>query len=119
MKKIMMMLAVLLFSVGVMAQGHEVIKQDFYANGQLKAKFIKVDADWVEVVYFFESGAIKETGYFHKGQVAGKWITYNENAELVAMGEFKDGKRVGNWSFFVDGELAHSKDYNTTDLVGK
>lgn len=119
MKKLMMMMAVILFSVGVMAQGHEVIKQEFYASGQLKAKYVKVDAAWVEVVYFYESGVIKETGYFYNGKLAGKWITYNENSELVAMGEFADGKRVGSWSFFVDGQLAHSKNYDTTDLVGK
>lgn len=115
----MMMMVAVLLSLGAMAQGHEVIKQEFYANGNLKAKYVAIDTEWVEVVYFFESGVIKETGFFHNGKVAGKWITYNQNSELVAMGEFQDGKRVGSWSYFVDGELAHSKNYDTTDLVGK
>jgi antitoxin component YwqK of YwqJK toxin-antitoxin module len=119
MKKLMMIAVGLLLGLGVMAQGHEVIKQEFYANGNIKAKYVQIDTDWVEVVYFFESGVIKETGFFHKGKVAGKWITYNENSQLVAMGEFTNGKRSGSWSYFVDGELAHSKNYDTTDLVGK
>tara|TARA_R110002050_G_scaffold244268_1_gene380855 strand:- start:12458 stop:12814 length:357 start_codon:yes stop_codon:yes gene_type:complete len=118
MKSFTIVLAFLFVGLAAQAQYLEVVKQEFYPNGNLKMECISVTAGAVEVTYFYESGVVSETGYFKQDQLEGEWSSYDENAQLLATGFFEEGHKTGMWKIYREGKLFYNLDYSS-DLALK
>lgn len=119
MKKVVLALVFAFIGLGVYAQDAKVVKENFYASGNLKAQFVEVDGDLIQATYFFETGEIYETGFFENDKLTGKWKTYNSDSELLAVGYFADSKKSGTWSFYKDGELFKEVSYSQSQMAKK
>ncbi|HQQ94357.1 MAG TPA: hypothetical protein PLQ93_07370 [Bacteroidia bacterium] len=62
---------------------------------QVKEGVIEGQAD-----YYYASGRLMETGYFHLGQKDRKWTRYAENGNVIAIGFYNLGKKTGTWLVF-------------------
>lgn len=67
-----------------------------YTNGAVKSEY-KQAGDLVAVTHYYESGAIKETGFFKNEIPEGKWETFAENGTKTAELNYQDGKRHGEF----------------------
>ncbi len=119
MKKLVLALVFAFVGMGLSAQDREVVKEEFFANGNLKAQFVTVKADLIEATYFFEDGTVNETGFFENDELTGKWKTFNSNSELLAIGFFKESKKTGTWSFYQDGEVIQEVSYSDVQMARK
>jgi len=98
MKKIMM-IAVLVVSSVTFAQNSEPKLEE--VNGIVKA------------TYYHENGKIQQEGFFANGKLEGKWVSFDQNGVKIAIAEYSNGVKVGNWFFWNnDGlsEVDYSKD---------
>jgi len=98
MKKIMM-IAVLVVSSVTFAQNREPKLEE--VNGIVKA------------TYYHENGKIQQEGFFANGKLEGKWVSFDQNGVKIAIAEYSNGVKVGNWFFWNnDGlsEVDYSKD---------
>lgn len=106
----------------------------YYETGELKAegKYLdgkKID-DWK---YYFRNGQLEQTGNYKRDIPNGKWIWYHENGKLhreevykngiedgtsveydrlgymVLNGKYVEGKRVGEWFYYVGDHLEEGK----------
>lgn len=111
MKNLLLVGIVLLLSGSVFAQDN-VVKEELYNNGQLKAQFVDLGNDLIGASYFFETGEIYETGFFKEDQLTGKWITYTINSDVQAIGYFAESKKTGTWTTYKDGVLATEITYS-------
>lgn len=87
-----MTLGMLLFSGFIFAQS---IKPQLEAEGNL-----------VKTTYLHENGKISQEGYYKKGKLHGKWISYDANGNKIAIGEYRNGAKVGKWFFWTDKSLS-------------
>ncbi len=117
MKKLVLAMVFACIGMGLSAQDREVVKEEFYANGTLKAQFVAVTTDLVQATYFYENGDVYETGFFENNKLTGKWKTYHSNSELVAIGFFKNNKKTGTWSFYKQGELIQEVSYAQVQIA--
>lgn len=117
MKKLVLALVFAFIGMGLSAQDREVVKEEFYANGNLKAQFVAINTDLVQATYFFEDGDVYETGFFENDKLTGKWKTYNSNSELLAIGFFKESKKTGTWSFYQDGVIIQEVSYSEVQMA--
>lgn len=88
--------------VGCKEETGRILKEDFYDNNQLKYRVIQQDEFGEELVYkeYYETGSIKSSGTITKDGVRiGDWEYYNNNAELVAKGTYKNGSKTGLWKY--------------------
>ena len=67
-----------------------------YDNGAVKSEY-KQAGDLVAVTHYYESGAVKETGFFMNEIPEGKWETFAENGAKTAELNYQDGKRHGEF----------------------
>jgi antitoxin component YwqK of YwqJK toxin-antitoxin module len=98
MKKIMM-IAVLVVSSVTFAQNSEPKLEE--VNGIVKA------------TYYHENGQVQQEGFFADGKLEGKWVSFDQNGVKIAIAEYSNGVKVGNWFFWNnDGlsEVDYSKD---------
>lgn len=72
-----------------------------YENGAVKSEYVK-QGKLVAVTNYYESGAVKETGFFKDGVPEGKWTTYAETGEKTAELTYVDGKRHGEFRVWDD-----------------
>lgn len=72
-------------------------------NEPINDKYSVVGAQ-VQKVSFYESGAVKEQGYFLNEKLHGTWVSYNEDGSVNTIAFYDQGKKVGIWSFFRNGE---------------
>lgn len=112
MKKLVLAVVFAFIGLGLNAQDSKVVKEEFYANGNLKAQFTEVNDDLIQATYFFEDGTVNETGFFKNEKLTGKWKTYNSDSELLAIGFFTDNRKSGTWSFYKDGEVYQEINYS-------
>lgn len=79
-----------------------------YEDGSLKSEYVSLKNGTVAVTNYYESGEVKETGFF-KGEIPdGKWITYAEDGSKTAELNYADGKRHGEfrvWDEFSNAYL--------------
>ena len=60
--------------------------------------------DLVEATYFYADGSIQQVGTFNKeGKLHGTWTSFDTNGDRLAVGNYKDGKKVGKWIFWTNG----------------
>ena len=102
------------------------IRTDYYKNG--KPKIVASYKDGIpegtrreynpegEIVrsYIYKAGIIVGEGIIDaSGFRQGPWKEFYESSELYAEGNYKDGKRVGEWKFYYkDGKPEQSGKYN-------
>jgi len=119
MKNLILLGLFTILSAGLFAQDGKVVREEFYANGNLKLKFVEIAPDLVEATYYFETGELYETGYFKNEELSGKWITYNINTELQTIGYFAENKKTGTWTHYKDGKVYQVVDYSTNQIAKK
>jgi antitoxin component YwqK of YwqJK toxin-antitoxin module len=85
------LVSVLLFSGIIFAQS---IQPNYEVQGSL-----------IKATYFYDNGQIKQEGFYKDGKVHGKWISYSEVGEKIAMGEFNKGQKTGKWFFWNKNSL--------------
>ncbi len=74
-----------------------------YHNGKLDGKYIKYSI----------KGKIFEDLTYKNGKLNGLAIYYDRLTGIILeKGNYKDNIRIGNWEFFIDGELANTIDMN-------
>ena len=112
MKNLILVGFVFLMSIPVFAQDTEVIKEEFYSNGNLKTQFVSLENDLIGATYYFESGEVYETGFFKEDKLTGKWTTYTLNSDVQAIGYFTDSKKSGTWTTYKDGEVISEISYS-------
>lgn len=53
--------------------------------------------DLVKATYYYEDGSIEKQGYFKNKKLTGEWTQFDKKGNKVAIGHYKDGKKVGKW----------------------
>ncbi len=106
----------------------------FFETGELKAQGKYLDGKKIEEwKYYFRNGQMEQSGSYKKDIPSGKWTWYYENGKLhreefykngtedgssveydrlgylVANGKFVEGKRVGEWFYYVGDHLEEGK----------
>ena len=69
---------------------------------------IKVEkkGELTEVTYYHDNGEIQQTGYFNEeGKLDGVWKSYDITGKKIAVGNYKNGRKVGKWFFWTDNSL--------------
>ncbi|HWR94166.1 MAG TPA: hypothetical protein VN192_03085 [Flavobacterium sp.] len=70
----------------------------------------------VKATYFYENGQIQQVGFFENGKLEGNWVSYNENGDKIAMGEYTKGVKTGKWLFWTNEQLAEV-DYSKNNIT--
>ncbi|MFT4754023.1 MAG: antitoxin component YwqK of YwqJK toxin-antitoxin module [Salibacteraceae bacterium] len=117
MKKLVLVAVFAIIGLGLNAQDTKVVKEEFYANGNLKAQFMEVNESLIQATYFFETGTINEIGFFEEDELSGQWKTYNSNSELLAIGYFTDNRKSGTWSFYQNGSKIQEVTYSGSQIA--
>lgn len=118
MKGILTLAFIAILGLGAQAKG-EIVKSEFYANGNLKAEYVDQGNDLIAATYYYADGTINETGFFKDDKLTGEWKTYNVQAELIASGSYTKSKKTGNWKVYKDGVQIHEMDYSPTQIARK
>lgn len=75
------------------------------------------DVNLYQVVYYHENGAISQQGTINmEGQLHGRWESFAESGEKIAMGNYANGKKEGKW-FFWNQEGLSEVDYNQNGIA--
>ncbi len=103
MKNVVMM-AMMFCSVVLMAQND---KPTFEKEGEK-----------IKGTFFHDNGTVRQAGYYDvEGKLHGEWISYNENGEKIAMGQYVNGEKSGKWFFWNDKNLTEV-DYTSNRITG-
>ena len=87
-----------------------------YAQEKLKPEFKKHD-NKTEAIYYHENGKIAQHGFFNvNNKLEGTWTSYDANGKKTAIGNYKDGVKVGKWFFWSD-ETLKEVDYNNNTIA--
>lgn len=106
----------------------------FYETGELRAEGKYLDAKKIEEwKYYFRNGKLEQVGSYKRDIPVGKWTWYYENEKLhreetykngkpdgnsveydrlgylVLSGKYVDGKRVGDWFYYVGDHMEEGK----------
>ncbi len=92
MKELMMIVAVLAGST-CMAQNKV---KTTYDNGSVKSEYV-MKGELVAVTNYYETGEVKETGFFKNDAPEGKWETYAKDGSKTAELNYTNGKRNGEF----------------------
>jgi len=93
-----LLLICLLSTSGLFAQNKEI--NTFYDNGGTKTTYKYKDASNYEVVNYYISGKIMETGRFVNGKMEGNWISYHESGLKSGEAFYTHGEKNGEWRTF-------------------
>lgn len=76
-----------------------------FAQNELKPK-IEKKGELIEVTYFYESGIVEQIGTFNSdGTLHGTWKSFDDKGNKLAIGDYKNGRKVGKWFFWTDNSL--------------
>jgi len=93
MKKYILLLAVLFVSSMVFAQNK---------NTKDKVKYEQKN-DLIEATYFYADGNIHQIGTFNEeGKLHGTWVSFDQEGNKQAEGNYKNGKKTGKWTFWAN-----------------
>jgi len=55
----------------------------------------------VEATLFHKNGAVAQTGFYtEENKLQGEWISYDEQGNKTAVANYKNGEKVGTWTFY-------------------
>ncbi len=80
--------------------------ESYFSNGQLKNKYH----------YFLKYDPIQR---YNKTFFDGKYETYDENGKPEQLGNYKDGKQVGKFYRYYEGQLSEEFNYKNGHLFGE
>ena len=86
----------MMLTIAVLVSSVSIAQTINYDSGAVKSEY-KQAGDLVAVTHYYESGAIKETGFFKNEIPEGKWETFAENGTKMAELNYQDGKRHGEF----------------------
>jgi len=72
-----------------------------YESGKVKSEYVQKDG-LVAVTNYYETGEVKETGFFKDEIAEGKWETFAKDGSKTAELTYKDGKRHGEFRVWDD-----------------
>lgn len=71
----------------------------------------------LQATYYHDNGTVAQQGEFCKGgKLQGEWISYDTEGNRVAIGNYKDGQKVGKW-FFWSGQTLKEVDFINSKIV--
>jgi len=99
--------------------GQEVIKQDFYDNGNLHIEHIKhKNSDTIIEKSYFENGQLSTLYHLVKGKRNGKSLLYFENGDLVFEQYYTNGMLDGIFKcFYPDGKILRIEYFNLNNNI--
>jgi len=65
----------------------------------------KVTEDIVMIKVFHDNGEIAQSGFVKNNKLEGKWESFTASGDRVSTGNYKEGKKVGQWFFWNEDEL--------------
>lgn len=83
---------------GMLSFGQELLDQQHWPNGNLKATRFS-DGVRIHFITYHENGQVKELGCFAQGKRDGIWKQYSDTGALLAQAGFRNGERQGVWEF--------------------
>ena len=94
--------------------------EEYYENGQLKAKGTirdgEVEGRWEE---YYENGRLMTKGTIKDGEHDGPYEHYDENGRLMTKGTMKDGEEEGRWEEYDEnGQLMTKRTYRAGGYDG-
>ena len=64
------------------------------------------ETNLIDVVYYHDNGEVSQTGsYTADGKLEGKWLTFDEKGNKTTVAYYKEGKKVGTWTYWIDGKV--------------
>ena len=92
MKKLVVLLVALMVGVFAFAQ-------------EKKTLTLNKETNLIDAVYYHDNGAVSQTGSFTAdGKLEGNWISYDKEGNKLVSAFYNNGKKVGKWIHWVDGE---------------
>ena len=82
---------------------------------KVKPTFDRV-GDLVKAVYYFEDGTTFRQGFFKDNKLSGKWTEFDRDGNKVAVGYYKNGRKVGTWFYWKENTL-QQVDYKNNAIV--
>lgn len=66
----------------------------------------------VEVVRYYETGEVLETGFIENGRLTGKWMQFSKEGMVLAEANYKKGQKNGVWKIYdASGNLCYEMQY--------
>lgn len=110
-KKLTLILT-LLVATTLTALAEKPKKVKYYANGNASAEFYSIGKRAYRVVFYYEDGNVRETGFFKDGKLHGHWVSYYEDGAVRAEANFLLNRKLGTWHFWqASGESLGSIEY--------
>ncbi|MCM4155198.1 nicotinic acid mononucleotide adenyltransferase [Gramella sp. AN32] len=80
-----------------------------------KPEFEK-QGDLIKGTYYYDDGSVKQEGTYKDGKLHGEWVSFDENGEKVALGQYNQGEKDGKW-FFWSGDKLTEVDYKENKVA--
>jgi antitoxin component YwqK of YwqJK toxin-antitoxin module len=89
-----------------------------FSYGQDKKKAtVEQQGKLTIVTYYHDNGTIQQTGSFNKkGELHGKWISYDTKGAKTSIANYEHGKKEGKW-FFWKGNTLTEVDYVNSEII--
>jgi antitoxin component YwqK of YwqJK toxin-antitoxin module len=102
----------------------KIMSEEIYKDGKLEGKLVNYypNGKATEITFYKDglkdglsqkyssNGILIEEITFKKGKSNGLAKYFELNGNLKEAGSYKDGKRVGEWEYYLDGEVADKKE---------
>ena len=73
-------------------------------NGPIRENIKK--GNTIESTVYHDNGNVAQHGYFNMANdLDGAWISYDVSGEILAQGNYREGKRIGTWYFYNTEEI--------------
>lgn len=97
------------------------IKKEYHENGEVASEYnLKDGLMNGKAKFFYDSGELKQEGYFIKGKANGSFKEYYRNGGLLAELNMKNHKQNGLAKFYYpNGELKKIGNYKNGEEIGK
>jgi len=83
---------------------------------QDKTESESLDND-VTATYYYKNGSVKKVGDLVDGKLDGKWVSYSEAGNVIAIAYYKDGKKHGKWQYFEGSNVTKVVEYKNNKIV--
>ena len=93
MKKTITFLAILFISAASFAQTQPDLK-------------LNQETNLIEATYYHDNGTVSQEGTFNMNkELHGKWVSFNDSGEKISVGNYVNGLKTGNWTFWSGNDM--------------
>jgi antitoxin component YwqK of YwqJK toxin-antitoxin module len=85
------------------AQAQEILAQERWPDGTLKATRY-AEGGRIHFITYHENGRVRQVGCFLNGRRDGLWREYSDTGVLLTKAGFRNGERQGVWEFRSHGD---------------